>query len=367
MNKVKKLARTGSLLCLTTVVLIACGGGGSSSDNVGLGDSSLMDPIDIDAPISDDGEGGTAMPVIVEPATEGVNIDDSENTNPLDEVAPGAVVLLSGDNVPGIAQVGSIQRFLTNTSTSILLISEQGLGNADLTVFDVDMNEVCVSTATDAVDLCTELVFGETYFIDVIGVADTDYRILSLNSPKLIGDASYSNVVPEEETFVLVGTGFSAVNLQSLTGDADLTIIDMTNNTVCFAENKANFDSCNNVDGSNTQALDREGTYIILVTGFTTAMFELQTLDADELQRDIPFESFVAAGERVNVFVREALATQLTTLSGENEATFFDATTNALVCSPADFDSSNCSTDNMTSLRIELLGLTDSEFTWIAF
>lgn len=358
MNTILKLTRIGSLLILSAMVLAACGGGGSSSSNTeALGDSSLMNPED------------SVTPATVDNGEDFLDDENfgTEEGDPLDGGNPDTVLQLNaGDSFNGSVQSGGARRFQVNNVKSILLISEQGSGNADLSIVDADMNEVCVSTSAEAVDICSGLVVGEVYFVDVVGVINTGFRIFALDNPELRGETLLSGGVTEGGAFIFFGSGFTAVNLTSLAGDADLRVVDMSNIALCRSENKENFDSCNNVDGSISQALDKDISYLVVVEGFTDSTFELQTLDADELRANVPVQRFLAANEQVNFFVRGGLPTRVTTLSGDIETRLFDASTNVLVCSPDDVQTGNCTTVSSMSLRIEVLGLVDSEFSLVA-
>jgi len=417
MNSLITLIRTGSLFFASAVFLVACGG--SSGDSGPLEDEPPVGTLtnDSDGPTlldefeGQDGDGDVVDPPItpiipitpVTPITpepppiaeppsfeDFVNQLNSENPTADDESdqviedvdvvsgddAPGdsetdmsdsPLIQLSGGEVyTGSVEEGDIVLFQSDDSTSVFL--ESFSGDAELIIVDVNFNEVCLSTTTAVIDLCTDLVLGEVYFIGVGGETDAEFEIYVLDTPPLEGDLLFTGEVPEGRRFLLAGNGVTAFNLESFRGDADLTIKNLDNEIVCNSLNIDSVDSCNNVDGSNRTPMDRETNYIVSVDGFTTSGFELQAFDAPTLRANTAVQSFVERTDELVFYAQNVSTVELTSLNGDADLIVFDATTNDFLCASGELLTAlDSCTVEPGNLRIVVTGFEASDVSLIAF
>lgn len=157
-------------------------------------------------------------------------------------------------------------------------------GDADLFVYSDDQLtfEICRSRRESPTDVC-EIAFDDVTYVQVAGFTAATYTLLAtrdappantVDAADLTLDSQFNgNVVQSAETIFRV-TGAGVIELQSLSGDADLYI---------FSELPLSDDTlvCSSINFSNESTVDRcnvpsaDARYYISVFGYETTSFSL--------------------------------------------------------------------------------------------
>ena len=222
-------------------------------------------------------------------------IDNADSYEYFAENAPPLLISEAGSNTPitfrslqlgvetaGTVAVGQTANFQVSNANRIELTSASG--DADLYVYTDDQlsNEICVSTNGIAVaDVCDLSNDGRAY-IQVRGFSDAAFSLVAAGDEPAVpeGPDVLSLGVPVTASLaantrhVYQLTGADSVELESLSGDADLTVfsdVELTAaSVVCSSPVTASGSVSERCDIPN-----RQDTYYIAVVGFTNATYSL--------------------------------------------------------------------------------------------
>lgn len=321
----------------------------------------------------------------------------AENTPFLDiegeSTTPGDVehTLLELDTpVTGNLAINESATFQVEGANRIQLISTGG--DADLYVYTDEAltAESCRSLNVSSEDNCENFVDG-TVYIQVSAFSATAYELVALGDAEtppveitatLVLDTPESGSLLRGERFVYAVSGADLLELESLSGDADLYVfdsLDFDNATlVCAAESpstESTTDSCN-VPATGD-------TYYALVSAFTDAQFTLMasleststdtvsvTTDKGRLTAGETRSDAIPQGDFHIYVLGGASSVQLTSISGDVDLAIYDSLDfeNAeMICISEEFSADSvvdsCDIPNDGDHYVAVYGFEGSEYS----
>jgi len=175
--------------------------------------------------------------------------------------------------------------FLANDITGVALVEETG--TAELEVRNIQGDTVCdFSTPSDSV--CEQrgsvdrLSSGNSYEIALTAVTDSELMLTTLDTSTLSGSiflGEVSGTIEEGESIFYLVRDITSVTLESITGDADLSVFDLAEGQLCLSENEGTFDRCINIEGGTETSQRTIERYLIQVSGFGASFFTLNPIE----------------------------------------------------------------------------------------
>ncbi len=293
--------------------------------------------------------------------------------------------LVAGTDITGSLTEGNSRIYQASGITQVELTSISG--DADLHVFrDAQLSdEICESTRSgSSVDLCDSLNLN-TVYIEVFAYTDTTFS-LRAQAPEPVTledeielqlDTPVFNSLAVNQRHIYQITNAAVVDLESITGDADLYIfsgLDLTpESIVCASANysaDSTFDSCN--------VPSAQSTYYAVVFGFTSSDYSIiaraaAPIDAIRLTAGQAIEGSISQGE-FQYFVASGVdSAVLTSLSGDADLFVTDENliqSNQASCVSDALSSisvvDSCEVPNFEDNYIVVFGYTDATFSLLA-
>ncbi len=204
-------------------------------------------------------------------------------------------------------------------------------GDADLFVYSDSQftDEICQSReGSDANDVCEIFVDG-TVYVQIEGYTESSYTVLATGDAPIVNtdvivltlDTTINRSIAQREEIIYQVSGASVVDLESLSGDADLYIfndVPFSNDTLVCSS--ANFSQENTLDRCNVPSTD--ATYYIAIYGYSEANFSLvarsaATTNVTRLTLGQTITKSIAEGEFNYYVVSGANEVVLTSTSGD--------------------------------------------------
>ena len=282
---------------------------------------------------------------------------------------------------------------LTYEVTDASNVSLESLsGDADLTIFSDEALTIatCYSVNTSALDVCEIFQSGRifirvngdtaaTFTLEAMGNSNTvepeiDATVLALNSP------AFGSLLTGERAIYEV-EGATVVELESLSGDADLYVF----NSSDFADENL---ICSSILTPSASTTDRcivppdSGPIYALVVGFSATDFSLvarlvaetsieaTVSDQGQLIPDQPEQRTISRGEYHTYTVTGARSVRLTSLSGDADLQvrlISDSNPQEIICSSENYSAvsvlDECDTMVSVEYQVAVFGYTDATYS----
>lgn len=303
-------------------------------------------------------------------------------------------VLVPGTPVSGSVTEDSSVTYQVSGAGQITLTSLSG--DADLYLYsDPALTaESCNSSSSSAPDVCETFSEG-TVYIRVFGYTSASYTLEATpddastppvaTATLLTLNTSVSGVLEKAERRIYEVSGAELVNLESLSGDADLYIFDSMEFTdASFICASAEFSSDSTMDSCTLPS--SAITYYVLIVGYTLSEYSLiaisNTADPDQepavvdMGRLVVGETVseaVVSGQIHQFVVSGAASVELTSLTGDADLSVYatsDFEDSGLLCvsaqNSADSAMDSCDIPSGTDHYVEILGFEDSTYALVA-
>ncbi len=289
-----------------------------------------------------------------------------------------------GTPVQSSVAAGERNTYQVTNATRIAL--ESLSGDADLYVYSDDQLsvEICRSRQQSALDTC-EIFNNSTVYVQVAGFNAATYSIVATNNNPVTNDTGITltlgtpvnGSVAQSQQVIYQVTGASVVDLQSLTGDADLYVF---NSSVFSTESLV----CSSVNTAPGVALDRcnvptSGTYYIAAYGFSSSTYSIvarsntSTTNIVRLTLGQPVTGALQQGEFDYFVVSGASSVVLTSATGDadllvtNDSNFIQ---NDASCVSDEFSSDStvdqCAVPNTADHYVLVRGYTNATYSIVA-
>lgn len=297
---------------------------------------------------------------------------------------PQFTVLQLGTALQATVAAGERNTYQVTNASRIALDSTSG--DADLYVYsDSQLSvEICRSRQEDTSDVC-EIFNNGTVYVQVAGFNAASYSIIATNDNGNIDDTgitltlgtSVNGSVAQAQQVIYQVSGANVVDLQSLSGDADLYVF---NSSEFSTESLV----CSSINTAPAVALDRcnipvsADTFYIAAYGYSNATYSIvarstSTTNITRLTPGQVLSRSVEQGEFDYYVVSGAISVEITSATGDadllvtNDANFVQ---NETSCVSAEFSSDStvdrCSIPNTSDHYILVRGFTNSTYSIVA-